>query len=59
MTEQKTGPEPAAGEPGTELPDLGGKAEGSKSSEEKQKVTPRMSVEEHLAGLWKVLGLGD
>ncbi len=30
-----------------------------KRSEDEPKVTRRMSVEEHLAGLWKVLGLGD
>ncbi len=34
-------------------------AESRKQSEGEAKVTPRMSVEEHLAGLWKVLGLGD
>jgi len=34
-------------------------AESREDSAEEAKVTPRLSVEEHLAGLWKVLGLGD
>lgn len=33
--------------------------ESGQKSKEKQNVAPCMSVEEHLAGLWKVLGLGD
>jgi hypothetical protein len=59
MPDQKRGPEPdAAGHP-PERDDLAESAEGGGTSEGDRKVVPRMSVEEHLAGLWKMLGLGD
>ena len=58
MQEETPEPRTGADERPPQQPEAAG-AESRKTSEEQQKVTPRMSVEEHLAGLWKVLGLGD
>ncbi len=39
---------------------VGKTQDGSKEAEEKNRSEQaKMSVEEHLAGLWNVLGLGD
>jgi hypothetical protein len=56
MSEHKPGPEPK----GTDPTDRGpAEAAGGQQPEDKQKIKPQLSVEEHLAGLWKMLGLGD
>ena len=56
MSEQRPGAESKA----TDRMDKGtADAAESQQPEEKQKINPRLSVEEHLAGLWKMLGLGD
>jgi len=52
---------PSAEESGQSSDDRAGKQPGDGTREEKepQQQGYRMSIEKHLAGLWKMLGLGD